>query len=167
MAARYFIDGLDSLYKGLTLIRARILMSGTTPLLQNWQYPNGNSGSTGSYGNASTTGGGTTWPAQYKQGSEGVRSVARTNTGLWTFVLQDNYARLLGLTCYQSLAGGVATIIGIGENTSISDLSTTGGSTIGVALLSAGSGAAVPAVADPATTTSVTITMLLQNSTAP
>lgn len=166
MASRFFVDGLDSLYKGLTLIRARILMSGTTPVLQKWSYPAGNSGSVGSYATAPSSGS-PNFAGGARFGAEGVRSVTRTGTGLWTFVLQDNYARLLDISVYESLAGGVATIIGVGENTTLSDMTTAGGSTIGVALLSAGSGAAVPAVADPATTNGVTLTFLLQNSTAP
>lgn len=162
MAQRSFMPDMWSLYKGLSLVRARILMSGTTPLLRQWDYPAVNSGSSGSYSAASSTGAGTTWPSQYIGGAEGVRSVTRTGTGLWTFVLQDNYTRLLDLRVYQSLAGGLSTIVAIGENTSISDMTTAGGSTIGVALLSQGANAL-----DPDTATNVTITMLLQNSTAP
>lgn len=162
MAQRSFMPEMWSLYKGLSLVRARILMSGTTPLLQVWNYPAVNSGSSGSYTTASSTGAGTTWPSQYVGGAEGVRSVTRTGAGLWTFVLQDNYARLLDLAVYQSFAGGLSTIVAIGENTSLSDMTTAGGSTIGVALLSA-----TATAADPATTTSVTVTMVLQNSTAP
>lgn len=162
MAQRFFSNSLSSLYKGLSLVRFRVLMSGTTPLLREWSYPAGNSGSTGSYVAASTSGGGTTWPAQYKQGAEGVRSITRTDVGLWTVVLQDNYQRLLELSCFQSLAGGLSTITHIGENTTISDMTTEGGSTVGVALMSS-----TATAADPATTTSVTVTMLLQNSSAP
>lgn len=158
-----------SIYKGLSVVRFRVLMSGTTPLLQQYNYPAGapNSAALGTYSNASTTGGGTTWPTQFQQGTERVRSVTRTGAGLWTVVLQDNFQRLLDLSVYQSLAGGVGTVVAIHENTSISDLTTAGGSTIGICLVSAGSGAAVPAVVDPATTTSVTVTMILQNASEP
>ncbi len=162
MASRSFMPDAWSLYKGLTLIRARILMSGTTPVLQSWTYPRLNSGTVGSYATADAAGGGTTWPAQYQQGSEGVRSVTRTGTGLWTFVLQDNYQRLLDWDVRQSLAGGLSTIIALGENTTLSNMASAGGSTIGFALLDATANAA-----DPATTTGVTISMLLQNSTTP
>lgn len=166
MANRFFIDDVWSLYKGLSLVRLRVLMSGTTPVLQEWLYPAPNSASAGSYTTAQTSGAGAGGFGA-SAGAEGVKSVSRTGAGLWTVTLQDNYNRLLDLRCFQSLAGGVATIIGVGENTTISDMSAVGGSIIGVALLSAGSGAAVPAVADPATTTIVTLNMLLQNSSAP
>lgn len=164
MASRFFKPELWSILNGLTLVRARILMSGTTPLLQTWNYgaTAPNAGVTGSYGNASTTGGGVTWPSQDQQGAEAVRSVTRTAAGLWTIVLQDNYNRLLDLSVYQSLAGGLSTIVSIGENTTLSNLTSAGGSTIGVALMSS-----TATAADPATTTSVTISMLLQNATQP
>lgn len=164
MANRFYVDQHWTLLKGVVLVRARILMSGTTPLLQKYNYPAGapNSAALGTYSDASTSGGGTSWPSQYQQGTEGVRSVTRTNTGLWTFVLQDNFQRLLELSAYQSLAGGAGTIVGIAENTTISSLTTAGGSTIGVGLLSA-----TGTLADPATTTSITIKMLLQNASEP
>jgi hypothetical protein len=164
MASRSYIGDVWSLYKGLTLVRARILMSGTTPLLQKFSYPAGapNSAALGTYSNASTSGGGTTWPSQYQQGIEGVRSVTRTNTGLWTFVLQDNFQRLLDMSVYQSLAGGAGTIVAVHENTTITSLGTAGGSTIGVALVDATAN-----LADPATTTGVTITLALQNASEP
>lgn len=166
MANRFSIGDVQSLYKGLTLVRAHVLMDGSTPILQKWAYPAVNSGSSGSYGTApsSGSGGGGFGPSA---GAEGVKSITRTGAGLWTVVLQDNYNRLLDMSVFQSLAGGVATIIAVGENTTLTSMTAAGGSAIGVALMSAGSGAAVPAVADPATTTRITLTFLLQNSTAP
>lgn len=164
MASRQFKPYFWSLLNGVTWIRARVLMSGTTPLLQKWNYPTGapNGGGVGSYANASTTGGGTTWPSQNQQGAEGVRSITRTGTGLWTIVLQDNYQRLLDWDVKQSLAGGLSTIIALGENTSISSMTSAGGSTIGFALLSS-----TATAADPADTTGVTIDMWLQNASEP
>lgn len=164
MANRMNIPDVWSLYKGLTLVRARILMSGTTPVLQKYVYPTLNSGALGSYATATASGAGASGFGD-ASGTEGVLSVTRTGAGLWTFVLQDNYQRLMGLGVYESLAGGVGTVVTIAENTTITNMGTAGGSTIGVCLLSAGSGAAVPAVVDPATTNGVTITMVLQNST--
>jgi hypothetical protein len=164
MASRSFLPQVWSLLKGVTLIRARILMSGTTPLLQKFSYPNNapNSSTLGVYANASTTGGGTTWPSQNQQGAEGVRSVARTGAGLWTFVLQDNYQRLLDIGWYETIAGGTANIVTVAENSSISSMSTAGGSTIGIALLSS-----TATVADPDATGSVTLTFILQNASEP
>ena len=159
MANRMNQPNVWSLYKGLTLVRARILMSGTTPVLQKFTYPTLNSGALGSYATATSSGAGASGFGD-AAGTEGVLSVTRTATGLWTFVLQDNYQRLMDLGVYQSLAGGLSTIVAIGENTTITSLGTAGGSTVGVALLDATANAA-----DPATTTGVTITMLLQNST--
>ena len=161
MASRSFMPDAWSLYKGLTLIRARILMSGTTPILQSWSYPTLNSGTIGSYVTAPSSGS-PNFAGGARFGAEGVRSVTRTGTGLWTFVLQDNYQRLLDWDVRQSLAGGLSTIIALGENTTITSMTSAGGSTVGFALLDATANAA-----DPATTTGVTITMLLQNSTAP
>ncbi len=159
MANRMNIPDVWSLYKGLTVVRARILMSGTTPVLQKYTYPTLNSGALGSYTTATSSGAGAGGFGD-AAGTEGVLSVTRTDVGLWTFVLQDNYQRMLDLGLYQSLAGGLATIVAIGENTTITSLGTAGGSTVGVALLSS-----TGTAADPATTTGVTITMLMQNST--
>jgi hypothetical protein len=159
MANRMNIPDVWSLYKGLTVVRARILMSGTTPVLQKYTYPTLNSGALGSYATATSSGAGAGGFGD-AAGTEGVLSVTRTDVGLWTFVLQDNYQRLMDLDVYQSLAGGLSTITHIGENTTITSLGTAGGSTIGVALMSS-----TGTAADPATTTGVTITMLLQNST--
>lgn len=157
MAQRDFKKDLWSLLNGLTLIRFRVTMSGTTPVLQKWTYPTPNSGALGSYGTAPSSGGGGGGFGS-AAGAEGVKSVTRTGAGLWTVVLQDNYQRLLDIGAYQSLAGGLSTIVTVGENTSISSMSSPGGSTIGLALLSATATAADPAA-------DVTVSLVLQNST--
>lgn len=162
MGNRFYTQTIEALIKGLTLLHARVLMSGTTPLLQVWVPPGPGQGY-GSYANASAASqgfGGT------KGGAEGVASVTRTNTGLWTVVLHDNYQRIVGWDAKQVLAGGVSTIIGAGLNSSLTDMTTLPGSTVALALLTAGSGAAAPAAADPADTTSVELTFILSNSTA-
>lgn len=159
MANRMTIPDVWSLYKGLTVVRARILMSGTTPVLQKYVYPTLNSGALGSYATAGSSGGGAGGFGD-AAGTEGVLSVTRTAAGLWTFVLQDNYQRMMGMSVYESLAGGLGTIVAIHENTTITSLGTAGGSTVGVCLMSA-----TATAADPATTNGVTVTLLMQNST--
>lgn len=162
MASRTFKPQLWSLLNGLTLVRGHFVMADTTPILQRWSYPALNSGTSGSYVSASTTGGGTTWPTQNQQGAEGIRSVTRTGVGLWTIVLQDNYNRSLGIWCHQALAGGLSTIVAVGNNSTITSMTTAGGSTLGIALLSS-----TATAADPATTTFLTLNILLQNATEP
>lgn len=157
MANRFFMQSIAALPKGLVVIQARILMSGTTPVLQVWQPPT-QGGGYGTYGTATAASagfGGT------KGGAEGVASVTRTGTGLWTLVLQDNYQRLLDWDVKQQLAGGLSTIVGVGINSTLTDLTTAGGSTVAVALLSA-----TATAADPADTTIVVLNFLLSNSTA-
>jgi len=161
MAQRDFKPYLWSILNGLTLIRGHFVMSGTTPVLQKWTYPAPNSGAIGSYSSAATGGGGGGGFGS-TAGAEGVKSVARTGAGLWTVVLQDNYQRLLNLRVHQALAGGLSTIVAAGNNTTITSMTTAGGSTIGVALLSS-----TGTAADPGDTTFVTLEFELQNSTAP
>lgn len=158
MAQRDFKKDLWSLLNGLTLIRFRVTMSGTTPVLQKWTYPTPNSGTVGSYGTAPSSGGGGGGFGS-SAGAEGVKSITRTAQGLWTVVLQDNYQRLLDVSGYQSLAGGLSTIVAIGENTTITSMTSSGGSTIGLALLTATATAGDPAA-------DVTVSLILQNSTA-
>lgn len=102
------------------------------------------------------------WPAQYRAGSEGIYSVVRTGTGLWTITFQDNYQRLIGLSCFTRKAGGVATISDIAENTTISSMANGSGSIVGLTLLN---GAA--AAADPASGDQLVITFEFQDATEP
>lgn len=161
MAQRTFKPQSWSLLNGLITIRARILMSGTTPLLQKWQYPTPNSGTIGSYANALTSGAGASGFGA-TAGTEGVLSVTRTGVGLWTVKLQDNYQRLLDMRLYQSLAGGLGTIVAAHENTTITSMTASLGSVLGIALVSS-----TGTAADPADTTGVTLTLMLQNATEP
>lgn len=158
---RFTVDRLWSFYKGLVLIRAHILMSGTAPVLQRWVPPTLNSSTTGAYVAASTTATPQGGIGTAAIGAEGVESVARTNTGLWTFVLQDNFMRVLEVVPHQALAGGLSTIVAAGVNTTLTNLATVGGSTVAVALLSS-SGTA----ADPGDGTFVTLNFFLSNSSA-
>ena len=104
---RFTIDKLNSFQKGLCMLHARVLMSGTTPLLQKWNYPALNTGSLGTYSNAPTSVVGSGGIGTAQIGCEGVKSITRTGAGLWTVVLQDNYQRILGAPLVtQSLAGG-------------------------------------------------------------
>lgn len=162
MANRFWMQSISTMTKGLRNLQLRVLMSGTTPLLQRWQPP-GISGGYGSYVNATAAVAGFGGP---KGGAEGVTSVTRTNTGLWTIILQDNYQRLIDWQCGQQLAGGLAVVTSLGINSTLTDLTTAGGSTIAVAMLTAGSGGATPTAVDPADTTIVTINLLLSDSAA-
>lgn len=166
MANRFTVDRLWSFYKGLSIVRAHILMSSTTPVLQTWVPPSLNSSTAGAYATASSTANPQGGIGTAAQGSEGVKSVTRTATGLWTVVLQDNYTRLLGVRVHQALAGGLSTILAVGVNSTLTNLAAAGGAAVGVALLTAGSGGATPVAADPGDTTFVTLTFTLQNSTA-
>lgn len=103
------------------------------------------------------------WPQCYQSGAEGVYSVVRTNTGLWTLTLQDQYQRLLGMTAHISVAGGLSNIVAVGENTTISSMAPTGGgSIIGVALLSS-----TATAADPTSGHVVHIHLRLSNASEP
>lgn len=164
MASRFYIDKQYTLLKGVTELWGVFSVSGTTPALQKWAYPAGapNGGGVGSYSAASTTGGGTTWPSQYQQGAEGVRSVSRTAAGLWTVTLQDNYQRLLSLSVHASLAGGLSAIVAVHENTTISNMTSAGGSIIGLALLTS-----TATAGDPASGERVVVHFILQNASEP
>lgn len=146
MANRTFDQNRLQLLKRTVEIWGIFSVSATVPALQRWNYPQLGGGTNArTYTAAPATGGGTTYPTRYVQGADGIFSVARTGVGLWTVTMQDNYQRLLGLLVHQSLAGGLGTIVAINENTTISNMSATGGSVIGVALLSSTATAADPA----------------------
>ena len=170
MANRTFMDKSYSFLKGEVRIYAAISVTGTTPALLKWQYPSMAPASpiARTYTAALATGGSTAFPLQEAQGAEGVFSVARTATGLWTVTLQDAYQRLLRLSGHQSIAGGAGNVVNIAENTTITNMNsvpTTGApaqSVIGVALLSA-----TGALVDPTTLSRINLVFTLQNSTAP
>lgn len=139
--------------------------TGTTPILQKWNYGAFNTGSTvNTYTAAPTTGGSTSQFTKYAQGAEGIFSVARTATGLWTLTLQDSYRRLLHVSGDMSIAGGTANIIAVVENPTITSFASSAQTVIGIALLSS-----TATLADPtaAATTLVRIQLDLCDSTAP
>lgn len=147
MAQRTLAMDRGALLKRMTDLYAVVSVGAAGAVtLQKWNYPVFSGGANArTYTAATTTGGGTTYPSQYQQGYEGIRSVARTAEGLWTVTLQDNYQRLVALDCFASLAGGLSAIVHCAENSTISSMSTAGGSVIGVALLSATATALDPA----------------------
>jgi hypothetical protein len=137
--------------------------TGTTPVLQKYNYPQlGVGGRTLSA--APTAAAPLGFPQSYAAGSEGIFSVARTATGLWTLTLQDNYQRLLTVSGAHSIAGGTTNIVMVTENPTITSMSTANGSVIGIALLSA-----TATLADPTAgaTSLVRIKLELQDATEP
>lgn len=133
--------------------------------LQKYNYPQlgvgGRTYSAATTGTAPPSGAGP-WPLQYQIGTEGIRSVTRTGTGLWTVTMQDNYQRLLSLMVTTSVAGGLANIVQVAENSTISNYASGGGSIIGLALLSASATAA-----DPTSGHTLIIRFELQDATEP
>lgn len=137
-----------------------------SPTLLKWNYPQmGQTGTPYRTYTAATVGvGGPAFPLVAASGSEGVFSVARTATGLWTITLQDAYQRLIDLHGFISVAGGAPNIVAIHENTSITAMNsgTPPRSIIGVAFLSA-----TAALADPTVAARVNLCFTLQNNTEP
>lgn len=162
MANRSFTETHFSLLKREVKLRCVVSVGAAGAVtLQEWIYPVFGGGvNARTYGAAPTTGGGT-YPNRYAQGAEGVYSVVRTATGLWTVTLQDNYQRLVGLYGHSSLAGGLSAIDYVAENTTITNMTATNGSVVGVALL-------LNSVAtDPASGERITLTLELQDTTGP
>lgn len=169
MADRSFIDVSYSFIKGEVRLYAAVTVSGTTPTLVKWNYPGLAPASSvaRTYTAALATGGGGAFPLAQAQGAEGVFSVARTATGLWTVTLQNAYQRLLRVSGHQSIAGGAGNIVNVAENTTITNMNSTAlgsvaQSVIGVALLSA-----TATLADPTSGSRINLVFTLQNSTAP
>jgi hypothetical protein len=167
MANRGYIDKNYTLVKGQVELYCTVSVGAAGAVtLQKWNYPGlaPSSSAARTYSAAPTTGGGPAFPLQTAQGAEGVFSVARTGTGLWTITLQDAYQRLIGLTGFSSLAGGLSAVVAVHENTSITNMNsgTPARSVLGVALLGS-TGTAV----DPASGERLTLRFTLQNSTAP
>ena len=164
MADRSFIDKNYTLLKKTVEIYAAVSVGAAGAVtLQKWNYPT--LGSTvapaSTYTAAPTTtpaGGG--YPLQYQSGAEGVRSVTRTAAGLWTVKMQDNYVRVLQVTLQGALAGGLSAIVGCGINSTLTSMTAAGGSTIGIALLSATAKAL-----DPANGEQILLRILLHDAT--
>src|SRR5690242_3438888 len=139
-ANRQLNQGRYSLLKGLTDVFAVVNVgAGGAVTLQQWIYPS--LGTTAAlaytYSAAPTTGGSLSWPGRTAQGEAGIYSVARTAAGLWTVTFQDFWDRLVGLSFFSRLAGGLSAVVAVHENTTITAMSTqaNGGSIVGVALL--------------------------------
>ena len=116
--------------------------SGTTPVLQKYNYPQlGQVGGSARTLSAAATASAAPlgYPSIYQAGADGVYSVARTGTGLWTLTLQDKYQRLLSVSGSMDLTGGAANIIAVANNPDITDLPNTSGkgSIVGIILFSA------------------------------
>lgn len=168
MANRSFIDKQYTLIKGEVDIYFAVSVGAAGAVtLQRWNYPQMGAGSTApgrTYTAAPTTGGAASFPLMAAQGAEGVFSVVRTATGLWTITLQDAYQRMVGLSMYSSLTGGTSTVLAIHENTTITNMASGSPqrSVIGIALLSA-----TATAIDPASGERINIRMTLQNNTEP
>lgn len=167
MATRQFNQAVYSIAKAPVTLWCRVSVGAAGAVtLQKWQYGTFQSGTQGTTVNAyaaATTGTAPLGAFQnYQAGAEGIFSVARTATGLWTVTLQDNYVRLLNLKWSQSIAGGTANIVSVAENTTISNMRATNGSIIGVGLLSS-----TATLADPTSGSSINLGFELQNATEP
>lgn len=168
MANRTFKDKQMSLLNRLVWLYGVFTVGETgTPTLQKWVYPTLGTGTnvrtyTAAATSAAPPSGTGPYPLQYTAGTEGIRSVARTGVGLWTITLQDNYQRLVGLSFFTRVAGGLGNIVAIHENTTISNMSSGGGSIIGVALLSS-----TATAADPTSGHTLVIRFDLQDATEP
>jgi hypothetical protein len=133
--------------------------------LQKWNYPTlgaGANAQTYTAAPSATAGTGNRYPLQYNSGAEGVYSITRTGAGLWTVKLQDNYQRVLRVDAQGQLAGGLSAIVGVGLNSTITDMTAQGGSLIGLALLSA-----TATALDPAADTVMLLTFVLADATEP
>jgi hypothetical protein len=166
MAMRDFDPYFLTIQKRVASVWAEIAVpTGTTPVLQKYNYPTLGAGPNArTLTAAPTTGGGTGFPTRYVQGAEGVFSVARTGTGLWTLTLQDQWQRVLAISGNHSIAGGTANIVAITENTTLTNMTAVGGSVIGIGLLSS-----TATLADPTASASsiIRIRIDLQDATEP
>jgi|SRR6201990_1139109 len=132
--------------------------------LQKWNYPalQPVAGVSRSYTAASTGAAALGWPQQQAVGSEGIRSVARTGTGLWTVTFQDDYQRCLFVGFSQVLAGGLGNIVAVAQNSTLTNLYAVGGGTLGLALMSS-----TATAADPTSGSTVLLTFILQDASEP
>jgi hypothetical protein len=153
MADRTFVEKAYQLVKRRVDLYAAVSVAaaGAVTLLK-WNYPTFGAGPNARTYTAAPTANalptGAPYPLQYGCGAEGFRSVTRTAAGLWTVQLQDSYQRVLGVRATTDVAGGLATVIACALNTTITNMTSVGGSTIGIALLSATGTALDPAAGD-------------------
>lgn len=168
MANRFLAGESYALIKRQVDIYAAFSVGETgTPTLLKWNYPTFAAGPNKfTYTAANTTSTalptGAPYPIQYENGSEGVRSVARTATGLWTITFQDNFQRMVMLQGFTRIAGGAAKIVGFNENTTITNMSAAGGSIVGVSMVSS-----TATLADPQTTETILLTFTFADSSTP
>lgn len=99
-----------------------------------------------------------TYSTAGSSGWGGVKSVTRTGTGLYTFVLNDKFQRLLAINWMENVAGGTANIVSVQNNTTTTD-ATTG--TIAICTMSS-----TATAADPDSGCTMDFEFVLQNSSA-
>ncbi len=153
MANRTFQTELLHIPKRIVKLWAVVSMTdATTPVLQKRTFrAQGVVGTSPS----STLGAAPTSGIGYAYGNgTGVRSVARTGTGLWTFTLSDPYQYLLGVQLIQTAntTGLLTTGFGVGVDTDLLAITTNtavgNGGVFGIVLSDAAGNAADPATGD-------------------
>jgi len=158
MADRQFQQVNYSLEKNIVRLYAVVSMtSSTTPVLQKWNPPPPGSGSVGTYSAAATSNPAATLRSN---GWQGINSVTRVSTGVWTFQMQDAYQRLLqiGMNATNSTGSPVAFAPAWWTTTNVQSNSAP---FIKISLLSA-----TNTPADPSTGDLLFFAFELQNSTA-
>jgi len=167
MATRSFVDKQYVLIKRQVTLYTAVSCPGGTGAVtpQKWVYPTLGAGPNARTYQAAPAAtalpSGVPYPLQYTSGAEGIRSVARTGVGLWTFTTQDNYQRLVQVSWVQQLAGGVGDIIAVGRNTTPDSFAAQGGSVFGISLMSA-----TATVKDPVAST-ILFTFVFADGTEP
>lgn len=138
MANRNFTQFQFSLVKGVVQLWARVTVAGGGAVtLTKWNP------ASRSYTAAPTTGTG-----PYAIGCEGIKSITRNSAGVYSFVLQDTYQRLLNVCCTASNATGLPTTPMIGLWSTATDVTSATAPTIKLTMLSASATAADPASGD-------------------
>lgn len=165
MANRTFVDKSYTMIKREVRLYAAVLVGAEGAVtLRKWNYPQLGSTTTPArtYTAAPTTAAGQGYPTMYANGAEGVRSITRTATGLWTLKLQDNYQRILRVDAQMQLAGGLSNIVVCGINSTLLNMDATGGSVVAIALMSS-----TATAADPTADSTVLLTFTLADATEP
>lgn len=167
MAQRSFIDANYTLIKReVRLFCAASVGEGGVVTLLRWNYPQFSGGPLARTYSAAPTGAvpssAGNYPLQYQVGAEGVMSITRTGTGLWTVRLQDNYQRVLMVGQQQVLAGGLGNIVAIHQNSTNTNMAAAGGSLVALALISS-----TATAADPASGSTMLLSFELADATEP
>jgi hypothetical protein len=148
MANRTFSEFQYALEKGKVDLFARVSVAAAGAVtLKKWNP------ATRTYSAAPTSGVGS-----YSVGSQGIKTVARTGTGLWTVTLQDSYQRLLGAFFTCSNSTGAMTVVTMGVDTD-GDVTSNTAPTVMLVFSSSASTAA-----DPASGDEIDLHLILQNS---